>query len=79
MRSVPSAVHPPIFIPSTLFLVPNAYGGVGTTMYRWGASFVGKDGMRIIQAGILDNEKVLNELKIDLEMFTVNRREWGVY
>lgn len=33
-------------------------GDCGTTLFRWGDAFGGKDGMRIIKAGILDDGKL---------------------
>ncbi|KAL6901141.1 Mss4-like protein [Trichoderma evansii] len=51
-------------------------GDCGTTMYRWGDAFGGKEGMRIIQPGILDDKSVLDNLRPDLEMFIEDRVEW---
>jgi hypothetical protein len=48
----------------------------GTTMYRWGDGFGGKDGMRIIQPGILDDKNVIDDFLPDLEMFTGDRVKW---
>jgi hypothetical protein len=45
-------------------------------MYRWGDSFGGVDGMRIIQAGVLDDHGVIDETNIVLEMFVEQRVEW---
>jgi hypothetical protein len=45
-------------------------------MYRWGDSFGGKEGMRIIQAGVLDDESVVDDMKVGLEMFVEKRVEW---
>lgn len=45
-------------------------------MYRWGDSFGGIDGMRIIQAGVLDDASVASETKLELEMFIENRVGW---
>ena len=30
----------------------------GTTLFRWGDAFGGKDGMKIIKAGVLDDGKI---------------------
>jgi hypothetical protein len=49
---------------------------VGTTMYRYGDSFGGIDGDRIIQAGVLDNLADINKNKPGLEMFIEGRVDW---
>ncbi|KAJ4860691.1 glutathione-dependent formaldehyde-activating enzyme domain-containing protein [Trichoderma breve] len=51
-------------------------GDCGTTMYRWGDGFGGKDGMRIIQPGILDDKSALDNLRPALEMFIEDRVKW---
>lgn len=48
----------------------------GTTMYRWGDGFGGKEGMRIIQPGILDDKGELDNLRPALEMFIEDRVKW---
>lgn len=48
----------------------------GATLYRWGDSFRGINGMRIVQARILDDSSVTNNTKTSLEMFVENRIEW---
>lgn len=47
-------------------------------MYRWGDAFGGREGMRIIQPGILDDKSVIDDLRPDLEMFTEDRVKWIV-
>ncbi|KAL7895536.1 Mss4-like protein [Trichoderma sp. SZMC 28014] len=53
-------------------------GDCGTTMYRWGDAFGGKEGMRIIQPGILDDKNIIDDFRPDLEMFTEDRVKWIV-
>ncbi|KAL2407232.1 hypothetical protein ABEF95_004236 [Exophiala dermatitidis] len=48
----------------------------GTTLYRYGDSFGGKDGMRIIKAGILDDVGVINSNKPGVELFAPERVKW---
>ncbi|KAF8861415.1 hypothetical protein BDZ45DRAFT_587153, partial [Acephala macrosclerotiorum] len=48
----------------------------GAMLYRYGDTFGGKEGMRIIQAGILDEWEVLDKTKVDLEMFITGRVCW---
>ncbi|PNP54022.1 hypothetical protein THARTR1_05229 [Trichoderma harzianum] len=45
-------------------------------MYRWGDGFGGKEGMRIIQAGIIDDKSALDNLRPALEMFIEDRVKW---
>jgi hypothetical protein len=42
-------------------------------MYRWGDAFGGRDGMLILQAGILDDIEVINSMRIDNELFVPKR------
>jgi hypothetical protein len=48
----------------------------GTTLYRYGDTFGGKHGLKLIHAGILDGLKELNEIRIDAQMFIENRADW---
>ncbi|EXJ89350.1 hypothetical protein A1O3_02417 [Capronia epimyces CBS 606.96] len=48
----------------------------GTTLFRYGDSFGGVDGLRIIKAGILDDVDVINHLKPGAELFTSRRIKW---
>ena len=48
----------------------------GTTLYRWGDSFGGKDGMRIIKAGVMDDVDVINNTKPGAELFAPERIKW---
>lgn len=45
-------------------------------MYRWGDSFGGREGKRILQPGILDDKSVLDRIRPQLEMFIVDRAPW---
>lgn len=49
---------------------------VGTTLYRYGDSFGGIDGMRIIKAGVLDDINVINSIKPSTELFAPERVSW---
>ncbi|OCT53524.1 DUF636 domain protein [Cladophialophora carrionii] len=48
----------------------------GTTLFRYGDSFGGIDGMRIIKAGILDDVNVLNQTKPGAELYAPERIKW---
>lgn len=48
----------------------------GTTLFRYGDSFGGIDGMRIIKAGILDDVNVINSIKPGAELFSNDRISW---
>ena len=48
----------------------------GTVLYRYGDSFGGLAGSRIIQAGVLNDTSVLGALRPDLEMFVKDRVPW---
>ena len=48
----------------------------GTTLFRYGDSFGGKDGMRIIKAGILDDVNIINNTKPGAELFASERIKW---
>ncbi|KIV95677.1 hypothetical protein PV10_03301 [Exophiala mesophila] len=48
----------------------------GTTLFRYGDSFGGVDGMRIIKAGILDDVNVINSIKPGAELFSNERVSW---
>ena len=52
----------------------NVYAG--TMMFRWGDSFGGREGKRIVQAGVLNDIEDLNSIKPELEMFVAERLEW---
>lgn len=49
---------------------------IGTTLFRYGDSFGGIDGMRIIKAGILDDISVINNTKPGAELFAPERVQW---
>lgn len=49
---------------------------IGTTLFRYGDSFGGVDGMRIIKAGILDDVNVINSIKPGAELFAPERVSW---
>jgi len=48
----------------------------GTTLFRYGDSFGGVDGMRLIKAGILDDVGVINQMKPGGELFAPERIKW---
>lgn len=48
----------------------------GSTLFRFGDSFGGRDGMRIIKAGVLDDVNVINSIKPGSELFAPERIEW---
>ncbi|EXJ95331.1 hypothetical protein A1O1_00451 [Capronia coronata CBS 617.96] len=48
----------------------------GTTLFRYGDTFGGVDGMRLIKAGILDDITVINDQKPGAEFFAPQRVEW---
>jgi len=48
----------------------------GTTLFRWGETFGGKDGMRIIKAGVLDDVNIINNTKPGAELFAPERVKW---
>jgi hypothetical protein len=48
----------------------------GTTVFRYGDSFGGPDGMRIIKAGVLDDVDVLNNTKPGAELYASERISW---
>lgn len=48
----------------------------GTTLFRYGDAFGGKDGMRIIKAGILDDLSVINSIIPGAELFAPERVKW---
>jgi hypothetical protein len=48
----------------------------GTTLFRYGDSFGGPDGMRIIKAGILDDVNIINSTKPGAELFAPDRVKW---
>jgi hypothetical protein len=49
---------------------------IGTTLFRFGDSFGGPDGMRIIKAGILDDVNIINNTKPGAELFAPERIKW---
>jgi hypothetical protein len=49
---------------------------VGTMIFRWGDSFGGREGKRIIQVGVLNDIADLSHLKPELEMFVADRVPW---
>lgn len=51
-------------------------GDCGTTLYRYGDTFGGIDGMRIIKAGILDDVSVINGIVPGAELFVPERIKW---
>lgn len=48
----------------------------GTTLFRYGDSFGGIDGMRIIKAGILDDVNIINSIKPGAELYAPERIKW---
>ncbi len=48
----------------------------GTTLFRYGDTFGGPDGMRIIKAGILDDVNIINNTKPGAELFAPERIKW---
>lgn len=51
-------------------------GNIGTTLFRYGDSFGGPSGMRIIKAGILDDVNIINNTKPGAELFAPERISW---
>lgn len=49
---------------------------VGTTVYRWGDSFGGEAGMRIIKAGVMDDVDLINNTKPGAELYASERIRW---
>ena len=49
---------------------------LGTTLYRYGDTFGGIDGMRVIKAGILDDVNIINSTKPGAELFAPERVSW---
>jgi hypothetical protein len=45
----------------------------GSSMYRAGPTF---EGMKVIQAGIIDDVNIMNDLKLDVELFAPDRLSW---
>jgi len=45
-------------------------------VFRYGDSFGGKDGMRIIKAGVLDDVSVVNSAKPTGELYSDERISW---
>ena len=45
----------------------------GTSMYRAGPTFAGQ---KVVQAGIIDDGNILNDLHFDVELFAPNRLSW---
>ncbi|KAH7384665.1 Mss4-like protein [Pyrenochaeta sp. MPI-SDFR-AT-0127] len=48
-------------------------GDCGSTMWREGTTFPGK---KIIKAGTLDDTSILDNYKVNVELFTANRPKW---
>ncbi|KAK5198528.1 hypothetical protein LTR92_000999 [Exophiala xenobiotica] len=48
----------------------------GTTLFRYGDTFGGVNGMRIIKAGVLDDVNVINSSKPGAELFAPERITW---
>ncbi|KAH9215495.1 Mss4-like protein [Leptodontidium sp. 2 PMI_412] len=48
----------------------------GTTLFRYGESFGGKTGTKIIKAGILDDLNVINNGQPTKEVYTARRVTW---
>ncbi|KAK5075791.1 hypothetical protein LTR24_009882 [Lithohypha guttulata] len=48
----------------------------GTTLYRYGDTFGGIDGMMIVKAGILDDVNVINSTKPGAELYAPGRVQW---
>lgn len=48
----------------------------GTTLFRYGDSFGGPDGLRVIKAGILDDVNIINNTKPGAELFAPERISW---
>lgn len=49
---------------------------LGTTVFRFGDTFGGPDGMRIIKAGVLDDVEIINNTKPGAELFAGERIKW---
>jgi len=45
-------------------------------LFRYGETFGGIDGMRIIKAGILDDVEIINNTKPGAELFAPERISW---
>lgn len=45
----------------------------GSSMYRAGPTFAG---MKVVQAGTVDNMDILNDLHLDVELFAPDRLRW---
>ncbi|KAH8909418.1 hypothetical protein BR93DRAFT_965526 [Coniochaeta sp. PMI_546] len=52
-------------------------GDCGTTVYRYGDSFGGIDGDKIVQGGVLDKPVDLDANRPQLEMFVEDRIKWA--
>ena len=50
--------------------------GVGTTLFRYGETFGGRDGMMVVKAGILDDVDVINSHKPGAELYAPERVKW---
>lgn len=48
----------------------------GTTIFRYGDSFGGKDGARIIKTGVLDDVNIINSKVPTTELFAPERIKW---
>ena len=45
-------------------------------MFRWGDAFGGREGKKVIQAGVLNDVGDLGDLAPELELFVGNRVKW---
>lgn len=57
-------------------ITSNFCGDCGTTLFRYGDTFGGIDGMRVIKAGILDDVEIINNTKPGAELFAPERIAW---
>jgi len=54
-------------------ITSNFCGDCGSTMWRQGATFPGK---RIVKTGTLDDTNILDNLKVDVELYANTRPKW---
>lgn len=48
----------------------------GTTLFRYGDTFGGRDGLLVLKAGIMDDADVINNTKPGAELFAPRRIDW---
>jgi len=54
-------------------IISNFCGDCGSTMWREGATFPGK---RIVKAGTLDDHSIIDNYKVNAELYANNRPKW---